>query len=314
MKTALTANSEKSQGPIGNWNALSRILYRKDLKMNPVMIVTDSSAYLPPNLVAAQPIRVIPLALNWDRQTYRDGVDIQATEFYNRLLKSSSLPSTSQIPPGDFENIIKELLAADYDVLLLPISSGISGSYQSAASVVNNFPPGRVVLLDTKLVSMALGCQVLAAARAAAAGANLTECKQTAQQAYGHIGVFFTVDTLKYLAAGGRINSAKRLLGAALDIKPILEIRDGKIELVNSVRTRNKAIDRMLQMVEKEIGGRSPVRISVFHALAPETAEELLETARLRFSPIEYFLSEISPVVGSHVGPSTVAIAYHAGG
>jgi len=314
MKTALTANSEKSQGPIGNWNALSRILYRKDLKMNPVMIVTDSSAYLPPNLVAAQPIRVIPLALNWDRQTYRDGVDIQATEFYNRLLKSSSLPSTSQIPPGDFENIIKELLAADYDVLLLPISSGISGSYQSAASVVNNFPPGRVVLLDTKLVSMDLGFQVLAGAPPPAAGANLTECKQTAQQAYGHIGVFFTVDTLKYLAAGGRINSAKRLLGAALDIKPILEIRDGKIELVNSVRTRNKAIDRMLQMVEKEIGGRSPVRISVFHALAPETAEELLETARLRFSPIEYFLSEISPVVGSHVGPSTVAIAYHAGG
>ncbi len=282
--------------------------------MNPVMIVTDSSAYLPPDLVATHPIRVIPLTLNWDGQTYRDGVEIQATEFYNRLSTSSTLPSTSQIPPGDFENIIKELLVVDYDVLLLPISSGISGSYQSAASVVNNFPADRVVLLDTKLVSMALGFQVLAAARAAAAGANLTECKQTAQQAYGHIGVFFTVDTLKYLAAGGRINSAKRLLGAALDIKPILEIRDGKIELVNSVRTRNKAIDRMLQMVEKEIGGRSPVRISVFHALAPETAEELLETARLRFSPIEYFLSEISPVVGSHVGPSTVAIAYHAGG
>ena len=278
------------------------------------MIVTDSSAYLPPDLVATHPIRVIPLTLNWDGQTYRDGVEIQATEFYNRLSTSSTLPSTSQIPPGDFENIIKELLVVDYDVLLLPISSGISGSYQSAASVVNNFPADRVVLLDTKLVSMALGFQVLAAARAAAAGANLTECKQTAQQAYGHIGVFFTVDTLKYLAAGGRINSAKRLLGAALDIKPILEIRDGKIELVNSVRTRNKAIDRMLQMVEKEIGGRSPVRISVFHALAPETAEELLETARLRFSPIEYFLSEISPVVGSHVGPSTVAIAYHAGG
>ena len=282
--------------------------------MNPVMIVTDSSAYLPPDLVATHPIRVIPLTLNWDGQTYRDGVEIQATEFYNRLSTSSTLPSTSQIPPGDFENIIKELLVVDYDVLLLPISSGISGSYQSAASVVNNFPADRVVLLDTKLVSMALGFQVLAAARAAAAGANLTECKQTAQQAYGHIGVFFTVDTLKYLAAGGRINSAKRLLGAALDIKPILEIRDGKIELVNSVRTRNKAIDRMLQMVEKEIGGRSPVRISVFHALAPETAEELLETARLRFSPIEYYLSEISPVVGSHVGPSTVAIAYHAGG
>lgn len=159
--------------------------------MNPVMIVTDSSAYLPPDLVATHPIRVIPLTLNWDGQTYRDGVDIQATEFYNRLSTSSTLPSTSQIPPGDFENIIKELLVVDYDVLLLPISSGISGSYQSAASVVNNFPADRVVLLDTKLVSMALGFQVLAAARAAAAGANLTECKQTAQQAYGHRCVLY---------------------------------------------------------------------------------------------------------------------------
>jgi DegV family protein with EDD domain len=282
--------------------------------MNPVMIVTDSSAYLPPDLVAAHPIRVIPLTLNWDGQTYRDGVDIQATEFYHRLSKSSSLPSTSQIPPGDFENLIKELLAVDYDVLLLPISSGISGSYQSAASVVNNFPADRVILLDTKLVSMALSFQVLAAARAAAAGANLTECRQVAQKAYSQIGVYFTVDTLKYLAAGGRINSAKRLLGAALNIKPILEIRDGKIELVDSIRTRKKAIDRMLQLVEDGIGGRFPVRISVFHALANETAEELIGIAQARFSPIECILSEVSPVVGSHTGPGTLAIAYHAGG
>jgi DegV family protein with EDD domain len=282
--------------------------------MNPVMIVTDSSAYLPPDLVAAHPIRVIPLTLNWDRQTYRDGIDIQATEFYNRLSKSSSLPSTSQIPPGDYEHIIKELLAADYDVLLLPISSGISGSYQSAASVINKFPADRVVLLDTKLVSMALGFQTLAAARAAAAGANLAECKQTAQQAYGHIGVYFTVDTLKYLAGGGRINSARRLLGSVLNVKPILEIRDGKIELVSSVISRRKAIERILQLVEKGIDRRLPVRISVFHALARETAQELLETARLRFFPIECILSEVSPVVGSHTGPGTLAIAYQAGG
>ncbi|PKO11771.1 MAG: hypothetical protein CVU39_27530 [Chloroflexi bacterium HGW-Chloroflexi-10] len=281
--------------------------------MNPVMIVTDSSAYLPPDLVATHPIRVIPLTLNWDGQTYRDGVDIQATEFYNRLSTSSTLPSTSQIPPGDFENIIKELLVVDYDVLLLPISSGISGSYQSAASVVNNFPADRVVLLDTKLVSMALSFQVLAAARAAAAGANLTECRQVAQKAYSQIGVYFTVDTLKYLAAGGRINSAKRLLGAALNIKPILEIRDGKIELVSSVISRRKAIESMLRLVEEGIAERSPVRISVFHAQARETAEELIGIAQARFSPIECILSEVSPVVGSHTGPGTLAIAYQVG-
>ena len=218
--------------------------------MNSVMIVTDSSAYLPMELVANQPIRVTPLTLNWDGRTYRDGVDILATEFYSRLSKSSSLPTTSQISSGEFERIISDLLAADYDVLLLPISSGISSTYQTAACVVKSFPAERVAVLDTKLVSMALGFQVLAAARAAAAGASLSECTQVAQKAYGHIGVYFTVDTLKYLAAGGRINSAKRLLGTALNIKPVLTICDGKIELVGSVRTRRKAIESMLNLVE----------------------------------------------------------------
>lgn len=282
--------------------------------MPPVMVVTDSSAYLPPEMVATHPIRIIPLTLNWDGQTYRDGVDIKATDFYSRLSKSSSLPSTSQVSAGELDKNFDELLAAGYDVLLLPISSGISNTYQTAVGVAKNFPAERVAVLDTKLVSMALSFQVLAAARAAAAGANLADCMLTAQQAYGYIGVYFTVDTLKYLAAGGRINSAKRLLGAALNIKPILEIRDGKIELVSSVMTRRKAFERMLRLVENGIDGRSPVRISVFHALAREPAEELLETARMRFSPIECILSEISPVVGSHVGPGTVAIAYQAGG
>lgn len=281
--------------------------------MSPVMILTDSSAYLPPDLVARHPITVVPLTLNWDGETYRDGIDIQATDFYKRLSTSSSLPSTSQVSAVEFITTIRALLAEGYDVLILPISSGISGTYESAVSVMENFPAERVTCLDTKLVSMALGFQVLAAARAAAAGASLSECKQVAQQAYQHIGVYFTVDTLKFLAAGGRINSAKRLLGAALNIKPILEIREGKIELVSSVVSKKKAIERMLTMVEEGIGNRTPVRISVFHALDREKAEELMEVVQKRFSPIENILAEVSPVVGAHVGPGTISVAYQAG-
>ena len=141
----------------------------------------------------------------------------------------------------------------------------------------------------------------------------MLECKRVAQEAYKNIGVVFAVDTLKYLAAGGRINSAKRLLGAALKIKPILEIRDGKIELVCSVSTRRKAIERMFDLVERGIGGRTPVRISVFHAMEREAAVELLEAAKGRFSPIESILSEVSPVIGVHVGPGTLSVAYHCG-
>ncbi|HEX9027618.1 MAG TPA: DegV family protein [Anaerolineales bacterium] len=281
--------------------------------MRPVMILTDSTAYLPAELVNRYPIQVVPLTLNWDGQVYRDGVDIQAEEFYQRLSKSKVLPSTSQISGGVVNQNISELLEKGYDVLMLPISSGISSTYQTAASEVAAFPGDRITLLDTRLVSMALGFQVLAAARAAASGANLEECTRVAQRAYKNIGVYFTVNTLKYLAAGGRINSAKRLLGSALNVKPILEIRDGKIELVNSVISRRKAIERMLALVEAGIGGRTPVRISVFHALDKEAAVELLEVARVRFSAEECILSEVSPVVGAHVGPGTISIAYHAG-
>ena len=281
--------------------------------MSPVMILTDSSAYLSPELVAKYPIRVIPLILNWDGQTFRDGIDIQAADFYRRLLKSSSLPSTSQVSAGELIQAINGLLEDGYDILVLPISSGISSTYQTAVSELKNFSAKHVALLDTKLVSMALGFQVLTAARAALTGANLSECKQVAQQAYGQIGVYFIVDTLKYLAAGGRINSAKRLLGAALNIKPILAIQEGKIELVRSEISRSKAIKKMLDMVETDINHRMPVRISVFHALADETASELMEVAKQRFSPVEIILAEVSPAIGAHVGPGTIAVAYQAG-
>jgi DegV family protein with EDD domain len=261
-------------------------------------------------LVASLPIRVLPLTVNWDGKTYRDGIDIGAEEFYTRLSKSSTLPTTSQIPAGEIDAELKRLLGEGYDVLVMLISSGISSTYSSAASAVQNHPPERVALIDTLLVSMALGFQVLAAARLAKAGGSLAACKARAEQAYQEIGVYFTVDTLKYLAAGGRIGTARRLLGSALMVKPMLVIRDGKIELVESVVSRRKAIRRLVELVEEGIGGRSPVRISVFHALARETADELMEECRQRFNPIEIVLSEVSPVIGSHVGPGTLAIAY----
>jgi DegV family protein with EDD domain len=277
------------------------------------MVVTDSTAYLPSEYVARYPIQILPLTLFWEGKSYRDGVDIQASEFYQRLLTANSLPTTSQVSAGEWNKKLTELLDAGCDVLLLPISSGISSTYHTALSEISNFPSQRVALLDTKLVSMALGFQVLAAARAAAAGASLAECKRIAEQAYEHIGVYFSVSTLKYLAAGGRINSAKRLLGSALNIKPVLKIQEGKIELVSSVITQRRAIERMLDLVERDINQRTPVRISVFHALAPEAAERLMHTAQARFAPVECIMSEVSPVIGAHVGPGTISIAFQAG-
>jgi len=278
-----------------------------------VMILTDSTAYIPDELIKQYPIEVIPLTLIWEGNSYKDGVDITPDEFYVKLAASNSLPKTSQVSVHEYELAFQKLIDQGYEVLNLGLSSEISSSYFSAAQAAKSFDNEKVALFDTKLVSMALGFQVLTAARAAKAGASLAECKKIAEDAYSKIGVYFTVDTLKYLAAGGRINSAKRLVGSALNIKPILEIRDGKIELVESVISKKKALRRMVSLVEKDINGRKPVRLSVFHALDHDAAIALQAEIKEIFNPVEEILSFVSPVVGAHVGPGTISIAFMAG-
>jgi DegV family protein with EDD domain len=278
-----------------------------------VIILTDSTAYIPDELIKQLPIEVIPLTLIWEGNSYKDGIDISPDEFYIKLASSNTMPKTSQVSVFEYEQAFKKLVDQGYEVLNLGLSSGISSSYFSAEQAAKSFDRSKVDLFDTKLVSMALGFQVLTAARAAKEGATLAECKAIAQDAYNKIGVYFTVDTLKYLAAGGRINSAKRLVGSALDLKPILEISDGKIELVESVRSKKKAIRRMVSLVEKGINNHKPVRLSVFHALDHDNAVALQAEIKDLFNPEEEILSFVSPVVGAHVGPGTISIAYMAG-
>ena len=281
--------------------------------MKKVAIVTDSTAYLPSNYVEEFGVTVVPLTLQWDGASYRDGVDILPDEFYTRLSDSKTLPTTSQATVNDFTQVYKRIMDEGFDILTLPISSGISGTYDSAIQAKAQLGEVPIEIIDTRLVSMALSFQVLAAARAAKDGASLEECKQIALKAYDHIGVYFVVDTLKYLHAGGRIGGGKRFMGTALNIKPILEIRDGKIEAVKSVISINKALEAMVEMVEKDIDQRKPVRVSVFHALAAEKAQELLKTTAARLHADEAILSYVSPVIGCHVGPGTLSIAYMAG-
>jgi DegV family protein with EDD domain len=281
--------------------------------MKKVAIVTDSTTYLPQSIIDGLGIHVVPLTLHWDDESYRDGVDIQAEAFYERLSQSDTIPTTSQTPVEVFDRLFRELLEKDYAVFSMLISSGISGTVESALQAKKNFPGAPLEVMDSKFVSMALGFLVLEVARAAKDSASLEECVALANETYPKIGVYFTVDTLKYLNKGGRINTAKRLLGAALDIKPIMEIRDGKIELVESVRSRKKSLNRMLELAEREMAGREPVRISTFHAAAEEDCQLLMDKAVARFSPVETITTYVSPVIGSHTGPGTVSIAFMAG-
>jgi DegV family protein with EDD domain len=160
---------------------------------------------------------------------------------------------------------------------------------------------------------MAMGFHLLAVARAIKQGATLAECVALAYKAIEHTGVFFAVDTLEFLHRNGRIGGAKRFLGTALNIKPILELRDGKVEAAEQVRTRKKSLSRIVELAVKQIGARTPVRLASLHANAPEDAKIMLEEATEKLNPIETYTSEVSPVVGANAGPGVVGLVYMAG-
>lgn len=281
--------------------------------MSKVALVTDSTAYLPQDLVERYGITVAPQMLNWGNETFRDGIDILPDEFYKRLQSAKTLPTTSQVTPGAFNEIFCRLLEQDYHVLAILISEHLSGTYSSAIQAQAMLPGAPVEIVNSHTTVMAMGFQVLAAARAAADGATLAECKELAEQARANTGIVFAVDTLEFLHRGGRISGGSRLLGTALNIKPILEVSGGRVEPVEKVRTRKKSFNRLLELVEERVGGRRPVRLATVHANAIGDAREIMANANGQFDAIERIVSDLSPVVGTHTGPGTVGLAYMAG-
>jgi DegV family protein with EDD domain len=282
--------------------------------MSKVALVTDSTAYIPQEMVEKYNITVIPQVLIWGEETYRDGIDIQPDEFYNRLRKASVMPSTSQAMPSAFINVFNELLNKDFEVLTVLLSEKLSGTLASAIQAKAMLPEGAPVeLVDSKTTSMAMGFLVLEAARAAAEGASLAEVKEYVEKNRDKTGIFVTLDTMEFLHRGGRIGGGARFLGAALNIKPILELVDGKLEAADRVRTRGRALNRVVQLVEERIAGRKPVHLASLHANCPEDAKLMVDQLHERLEVKETLVSTVSPVVGTHVGPGTVGIAFLAG-
>jgi DegV family protein with EDD domain len=174
-------------------------------------------------------------------------------------------------------------------------------------------PNENIEVIDSLTGSMGAGWPILKAARAAAAGASLAKCKTIAERALDNIGILLMVDTLEFLHRGGRIGSAQRFLGAALNFKPILEVANGEFVGLERVRTRHRALNRLVELLEERIRGRSPVHLAAVHANAHTVAKELLEMAGSRIKLVETSISEMSPAVGVHLGPGTVGLAFMAG-
>jgi DegV family protein with EDD domain len=283
--------------------------------MAKIAFVTDSTAYIPEDLIQKYQITVAPQVLIWGEQTYLDGIDIQPNEFYARLRTAKVMPTTSQVSVVSMHEAFKKLVDKGMDVLGIFLSAKLSGTMQSATQgrEMLGAAADKVTLIDSNTTAMAMGFQVLAAARAAGDGASLAECKALVEKAREHTGVYFAVDTLEFLHRGGRIGGAQRFIGSALNMKPILAVKDGRVEAEDRVRTKGKALNRVVELVAEQTRGKSPIRLATLHANAEQEARDLLERASRELGAIESILSTVSPAVGTHTGPGTVGLAFMAG-
>ncbi len=283
--------------------------------MSKTAIVTDSTAWIPKDLTDKFNITVAPQVLIWGEQTLNDGVDIQPEEFYARIKTAKVMPTTSQVSIVTMQNIFNNLLEKGFNVLGIFISSKLSGTIQSVTHAREALGTGadKVHVVDSQSAAMAMGFQVLAAARAVAEGANVTDAQAVAEKARDHTGVYFAVDTLEFLHRGGRIGGAQRFLGTALNMKPVLALIDGRVEPIERIRTKSKALDRVLELVMEQTNGKSHIHLATLHANAPMEAKNLLERASKELNAEESILTEVSPVIGNHTGPGTVGLAYMAG-
>lgn len=280
--------------------------------MGKVAVVTDSSAYLPKELVKNLNISVVPLVVIWGNETLEDDVDITPDQFYKRLKSAKEMPTTSQASIPNMHKTFSKLLDQGYDVLGIFLSSKLSGTMQSATQGRDELTSGkdRITLVDSLTTAMAMGFHVLAAAKAAAQGASVSECKKLAEEAQKTSGVYFVVDTLEFLHRGGRIGGARRFLGSALNIKPILTVHEGKVEAAGSVRTKAKAVNHIVELVHEQCKGKSQVHLATLHADAEQEAKDILVQAGQGLNPVESVLSEVSPAIGTHTGPGTVGLAF----
>lgn len=283
--------------------------------MPKIAIVTDSTAYIPPDMVEKYNLTVAPQVLIWGEETYQDGVDIQPDEFYERLKTTKVMPTTSQVSIATMKSIFEDLTKKDYDVLGIFLSEKLSGTIQSAVQAKDMMDKAgeKVTFVDSLSTAMAMGFQVLTVARAVEDGAGLEDAIALAEKAREHTGVYFAVDTLEFLHRGGRIGGAQRFLGTALNMKPVLAVKDGRVEAVERIRTKSKALERVLELVVDDTQGKTPIHLATLHASAEAEAIELLEKASQKLNATESILTTVSPVVGTHAGPGTVGLAYMAG-
>ena len=272
-----------------------------------VKIVTDSTCDISREAVERFDISVVPAYVLFGEESYRQGIDINPTQFYARLQSSPQLPSTSQPTPGDFTERFETLVAAGHQVVCITVPRQLSGTYNSAVQAASQFEDGVVTIVDAGTASVGHMLQVIAAAEDAAApdataGSVVEAARVRAGSGYGYA----MVDTLEYLQKGGRIGKAQAFMGSLLKVKPILRVADGEVLPVDRPRNLRRALGRLEELV-REAGSVSKLAVAYTTDAAP--AEDMRNRLADLAAPENTYTVQIGSAIGTHIGPGAVAVS-----
>lgn len=273
-----------------------------------IKVLTDSASSISPEAAQALGIRLIPMKVTFGEETYLDGVSLDGPGFYRRLSENHLLPITSQPSAGEFLQLFQELTADGSQVLCVLISHQLSGTLSSAETARDMLPGRPVHIFNTLSVSIGQGLMAVAAAQMAQAGQPLEAILARLERMRAQMRIFFVVDTLEYLQRGGRIGGAAALVGTLLKLKPLLTIENGRIEPSEKVRTKAKAVERMLALLEQGAGA-APVWVGLAHGNCAGECDKLEGAVRSRFNCVEMLKAEVGPTISTHAGPGVLAVS-----
>jgi len=279
--------------------------------MKKVAVVTDSSANVPEHLVQQLDIRIVPILLAINGQTFRDGENITASNVYQRLRTSRHMPTTSAPSVGDFVRVYAAAAQEASGIVSIHLSPKFSATYKVAMTASQLVDGAPIRLINCHTAAMGQGFVVLEAARAAAAGTDLSAVLARAKTVASKVNLLATLDTLEYLHRGGRIGGAAALVGTVLQIKPVLYVADGHVDVYAKPRTRSRAIRIMLERMAEQAAGR-PLHAAILHADVIEEAEALRQQIAAQFDCAELYITELTPVMGAHTGPGVLGVVFYA--
>jgi DegV family protein with EDD domain len=282
--------------------------------MPKIAIVTDSAACVPAALKEQLNIFEVPFELNWDGVVYRDDEGFNPAEFYGRFRRAhASHPTTSQPPLGAIATLYDKLGRTYAGIVSIHVAARLSGTIAAAQLAAEQLAGAPIRIIDSRTATIAEGFVVLAAARAAAADAELEEVVAAAERVRDRVDFFATLKTLEHVHRGGRLGEAARLLGSQLGISPILNLKAGVVGVVCLTRTWKSALTQIVALTVEHLQGRQDVHASAFHADALADAEWLRDRLLERIPCVEFYLTEFTPVMGAHTGPDVVGLAFYAG-